>query len=109
MIQAWLQEKHNGHSKAVNLGRRSEIEGQILRACQWASQRPAINVYEPYPLTTRLLKRLEWLYQKTGKLWTIEALEKANTDRSLEASVSSRLKQHLLKRQAENAQQNFLL
>lgn len=85
MILAWLKEKHNGHSKAVNLGRQSEIEGQILRACQWASQRPTVSVYEPYPLTIRLLKRLEWLYQKTGKLWTVEELAKANVDRSLDA------------------------
>lgn len=85
MIRAWLAEKHNGHSKAVNLGRSGEIEGQILRACQWASQRPNVSMYEPYPLTIRLLKRLEWLYQKTGKLWTIDELAKANVDRSLDA------------------------
>ncbi|MBA4049810.1 MAG: hypothetical protein C0464_02245 [Cyanobacteria bacterium DS2.008] len=85
MIRAWLLEKHNGHSKAVNLGRQGEIEGQILRACQWASQSPTVSVYEPYPLTIRLLKRLEWLYQKTGKLWTVEELAKANADRCLDA------------------------
>ena len=85
MIRAWLIEKHNGHSKAVNLGRWYEIEGQILRACQWASQSPTVSIYETYPLTVRLLKRLEWLYQKTGKLWTVEELAKANVDRSLDA------------------------
>jgi hypothetical protein len=36
-------------------------------------------------LTDRLLKRLQWLYSKTGKLWTIEELAKANIDRSQDA------------------------
>jgi hypothetical protein len=85
IITQRLLEKHNGHSKAVNLGRCYEIEGQIHRACLWASQSPSVSVHEPYPLTVRLLKRLEWLYQKTGKLWTVEELAKANVDRSLNA------------------------
>lgn len=85
IITQRLLEKHNGHSKAINLGRGYEIDGQIHRACLWASQSPSVSVPEPYPLTVRLLKRLEWLYQKTGKLWTVEELAKANVDRSLDA------------------------
>jgi hypothetical protein len=60
--------------------------GEIERATKWTSQGALIKEkYEPYPITERLLKRLEWLYQKTGKLWSVEELEKANIDRSLDA------------------------
>lgn len=85
-IRDWLQANHNGQSKAVNSGDHREVAGQIERATSWTRQTPLIKEkYESYPLTERLLKRLEWLYQKTGKLWTIEELEKANVDRSLDA------------------------
>ena len=80
-----LLEKHNGHSRAVNLGRGSEIEGDIQRACQWVSRHASVTEYQRYPLTPRLLKRLECLYQKTGKLWTIDELEKANASRCIDA------------------------
>jgi len=85
-IEGWLERNHNGQSKAVNSGQWSEVAGQIERATSWTRQTPLVKEkYEPYPLTDRLLKRLEWLYQKTGKLWTIEELEKANIDRSQDA------------------------
>lgn len=85
-IEGWLEKNHNGQSKAVNSGQWSEVAGQIERATSWTRQTPLVKEkYEPYPLTDRLLKRLEWLYQKTGKLWTIEELEKANIDRSQDA------------------------
>ena len=85
-IEGWLEKNHNGQSKAVNCGQWSEVASQIDRATSWTRQTPlVIEKYEPYPLTDRLLKRLEWLYQKTGKIWTIEELEKANTDRSQDA------------------------
>lgn len=85
IIQQRLLEKHNGHSRAVNLGRGYEVEGDIQRACQWVTQHASLTGYQPYPLTPRLLKRLEWLYQKTGKVWTLEELENANADRCTEA------------------------
>ena len=85
-IAAWLESNHNGQSKAVNSGAWRDVAGEIERATKWTSERAVIKEkYEPYPLTERLLKRLEWLYQKTGKLWSVEELEKANIDRSLEA------------------------
>ena len=79
------EEKHNGHSEAVNAGRWSEIEGDIERACQWTCQGASVRRYEPYPVTDRLQKRLTWLFQKTGKVWTVEELAKANIDRSQDA------------------------
>jgi len=85
LIKAWLREKHNEQSEAVNAGRWSEIEGDIERACQWTCQGSLVSEYEPYRLTDRLLKRLEWLYRKTGKVWTVEELAKANADRSQDA------------------------
>lgn len=89
LIKAWLVEKHNGHSEEVIKGRWSEIEADIERAALWTSQRALIGQnqkeYEPYQLTDRLLKRLKWLHKQTGKLFTIEELEKANIERSQDA------------------------
>ncbi|MDQ5936738.1 MAG: hypothetical protein QG574_4074, partial [Cyanobacteriota bacterium erpe_2018_sw_21hr_WHONDRS-SW48-000092_B_bin.40] len=85
-IAAWLESNHNGQSRAVNSGAWRDVAREIERATKWTSQGALIKEkYEPYPLTERLLKRLEWLYQKTGKLWTIEELQKANVDRSIDA------------------------
>ncbi len=89
LIRAWLEEKHNGHSEEVIRGRWSEIEADIERAAWWSSQRSLIGrnqkQYEPYQLTDRLLKRLKWLHKQTGKLFTIEELEKANIERGQDA------------------------
>ena len=84
-IRAWLEGKHNGRSRAVNRGEWTQINGDIERAANWTGQEALIRDYEPYPLTDRLLKRLKWLNSKTGKLWTVEELEKANLTRSLDA------------------------
>jgi len=89
LIRAWLSEKHNGLSEEVSKDRWSEIEADIERAAWWTNQRALIDQnqkeYEPYQLTDRLLKRLKWLHKQTGKLFTIEELEKANIDRSQDA------------------------
>ena len=85
LIRETLAEKHNGRSEDINKERWSEVEADILRAASWSKETPQIKEYEPYQLTDRLLKRLEWLHKKTGKLWTIDELEKANIDRSLDA------------------------
>ena len=69
----------------LNRGRWGEVSADIARATAWTKQAPVIPEYEPYRLTDRLLKRLQWLYSKTGKLWTIEELAKANIDRSQDA------------------------
>jgi hypothetical protein len=85
LIKETLREKHNGRSEDINKERWSEVEGDILRAASWTKETPLVKEYEPYQLTERLLKRLDWLHKKTGKLWTIDELEKANIDRSLDA------------------------
>lgn len=85
LINEWLKDKHNGLSEDVNRGRWSEVEADVKRATSWTNQMPQMVDYEPYPLTDRLVARLKWLYDKTGKLWTIEELAKANIDRSLDA------------------------
>ena len=85
LIAAWLEEKHGGQSEDINRGRWGEVSADIERATAWTKQAPVIPEYEPYRLTDRLLKRLQWLYSKTGKLWTIEELAKANIDRSQNA------------------------
>jgi len=87
LITKCLEEKHNGLSQDVNKGRWSEIEGDIERAVSWSRQPLQIDQpeYEPYPLTERLLKRLEWLYAKTGRLFTVEELAKANIERQMGA------------------------
>ena len=85
-IRACLEKLHNGYSKAVDSNNQKEHHSDIERAARWTRQNTELtNSKENYPLTERLLKRLQWLYQKTGKLWTVEELEKANIDRSLEA------------------------
>jgi hypothetical protein len=85
LITRWLEEKHNGQSEDINRGRWGEVSADIGRATAWKKQEPVIPEYEPYRLTDRLIKRLQWLYNKTGKLWTIEELAKANIDRSQDA------------------------
>lgn len=86
MIAAWLKRSHNRQSRAVNSGSWRDVAREIERATKWTRKGALVKEkYEPYPLTERLLKRLEWLYQKTGKLWTIEELQKANVDRSMDA------------------------
>jgi len=87
LITKCLEEKHNGLSEDVNRDRWNEIEGDIERAVSWSRQTLQIvqSEYEPYPLTERLLKRLEWLYAKTGRLFTVEELAKANIERQMGA------------------------
>jgi hypothetical protein len=85
LIETWLAEKHNGHSEDINEDRLVDIQGDIERAASWTSQTPQAATKQPYLLTERLLKRLAWLYRKTGKVWTVDELAKANIDRSLDA------------------------
>jgi hypothetical protein len=84
-IRTCLERLHNGQSKTVNSNNENEHHSDIERATQWNRPGTEANAKENYPLTERLLKRLQWLYKKTGKLWTVGELEKANIDRSLEA------------------------
>ncbi len=86
LIYKWLERHHNGFSRAVNSGEWSEIRSEIERACSWTSQVTQKRDYEPYPLTERLLKRLKWLYEITGRIWTVDDLKKGNEGRAKEAT-----------------------
>lgn len=59
LILGWLKEKHNGHSDSVNLGRWCDIEGQIERACSWTAEGAQVKERDSYPLTERLIDRLQ--------------------------------------------------
>ncbi len=85
LIKRWLEEKNGGQSEDINRGRWGEVSADIERATAWTKQAPVAPEYEPYRLTDRLLKRLQWLHTKTAKLWTVEELAKANIDRSQNA------------------------
>ena len=80
LILGWLQEKHNGYSKAVNAGQWVSIKGDVERACCWTSQRAITNKRQPYPLTERLISRL----CETRNL-TPDDFELANGRRELKA------------------------
>lgn len=58
LIGAWLREKHNGHSTAVNSGRWNEIEQDIERACSWTVEGAQKIKLESYPITDRMIDRL---------------------------------------------------
>lgn len=84
-IKHCLDKLHNGQSRTLKLSNQKEHQSDIDRATSWTNSEKQATSKDRYPLTDRLLKRLEWLYRKTGKLFTVEQLEKANIDRSLEA------------------------
>ena len=86
LIYRWLEEKHNGQSEDVKKGRWTEVTADIERATSWSREASqTAPAYEPYRLTERLLERLAWLYNKTGKLWTVEELAQANIERGQDA------------------------
>ena len=84
LIEAWLKENHNGKCRHINQGNWRVVNDQIHRAVFWRRNKEHW-VREPYPLTSRLLKRLVALYKTTKRIWSIEQFEKANQDRKLEA------------------------
>lgn len=83
LIGEWLEEKHNGMCRHINEGNWRIVKEQIQRAVIWRKKKE--DVYEPYPLTNRLLKRLIAIYKKIGKVWSIPQFERANEASSLEA------------------------
>jgi hypothetical protein len=89
LIEAWLRKKHNGQCRHINRGHWKEIEADIWRAVFWRRQK-GFQVYQPYPLTDRLLKRLLEVYNKTGKLFEIDRMAEANKKR--EKSARERIK-----------------
>ena len=89
LIEAWLKKKHNGHCRHINRGHWKEIEADIWRAVFWRREK-GFQIYKPYPLTDRLLKRLLEVYNKTGQLLEIDRMAEANKKR--EKSARTRIK-----------------
>jgi len=81
VIEAWLQEKHNGFSKSVLRSDWKEIGTDIRRACNWAAIEGAERQRASYPLTDRAIDRLEGLTKQTGRVWYPEDLQKGNVGR----------------------------
>lgn len=80
LIEAWLRKKHNGLCNHINRGHWALIEADIWRAVFWRRQQ-GYQVYSPYSLTDRLLKRLLEVYNKTGMLFEIDRMAQANNSR----------------------------
>jgi hypothetical protein len=86
LIEAWLRKKHNGFCRHINTEQWKEIEAQIWRAVFWRREK-GFQVYQAYPLTDRLLKRLLEVYKKTGQLFEIDRMAEANKKREKSARV----------------------
>ncbi len=84
LIEAWLRKNHNGKCRHINQGNWEPVLEQIQRAAHWRRDKEAWQ-RPHYPLTSRLLKRLIAIYRRTGRIWSIEQMEKANQDKRLEA------------------------
>jgi hypothetical protein len=84
LIEAWLRKKHNSQCNHINREHWKEIEADIWRAVFWRRQQ-GYQVYSPYPLTDRLLKRLLEVYNKTGLLFEIDRMAEANNSRLQDA------------------------
>ncbi len=93
LIEAWLRKKHNGLCNHINRGHWALIEADIWRAVFWRRQQ-GYQLYSPYPLTDRLLKRLLEVYNKTGMLFEIDRMAEANNSRLEDAR--SRIKSAVL-------------
>jgi hypothetical protein len=85
VIEAWLQEKHNGFSKSVLRGDWKEIGTDIRRACNWEAPEGAEHQHTSYPLSDRAIDRLMALTKQTGRVWYPEDFQKGNVGREEEA------------------------
>lgn len=81
VIEAWLQEKHNGFSKSVLRGDWKEIGADIRRACNWEATEGAERERSSYPLTDRAIDRLMALTKQSGRVWYPEDFKKGNVGR----------------------------
>lgn len=83
LIRSWLDKNHAGLSEHINAGDWSFIEENIKRAVEWRGHsRPE---RESYPMTERARERLIQLSRRTGYVWTMELLQKANEQSESEA------------------------
>lgn len=96
LILAWLEKKHNGYCRHINRGKWSKVEAEIRRAVKWRRASTAAPVRIPYALTENSLEVLIARYKSTGRIWTMEDLEKGNDRREVEARNRIREAFHLL-------------
>jgi hypothetical protein len=82
LIYKRLERHHNGFSRTINEAGWSQVKPDIERACSWTTKTPLKGKSEAYALSDRLLKRLAWLYKITGRIWTVEDLQKGNIRRA---------------------------
>jgi hypothetical protein len=82
LIYKRLERHHNGFSRTINEAGWRSVKSDIERACSWTSKQPLRGKSEAYALSDRLLKRLAWLYKITGRIWTVEDLQKGNIRRA---------------------------
>ncbi len=83
LIEQWLNQKHNGKCRHIREGNWGIVQDQIRRAVSW--RKGEVEPRQPYPLTSRLLKRLVGIYKKTGNIYTIEQFAEANLQRKMNA------------------------
>lgn len=79
LIRKWLEDNHNGYCRHINRGDWGRVEANIERAVHW--RRDDSTSRESYPLTERSRERLIQLTRRTGRLWHMDDLKKANEDR----------------------------
>jgi hypothetical protein len=101
LILAWLEKNHNGFCNHINRGNWRKVEAQIRRAVNWRRPLGGVQVRTPYQLTERVIERLIGLSKSTGRVWTMEDLQKGNIGRELEARERIREAVQLLESEGE--------
>jgi len=85
-IEAWLKEKHNGHSEAVLRGDWKEIGADIRRACNWEASDDTEPPRRPYLIQSdRAIDRQIGLTKQWGRPCYARDWEKGNIGREEEA------------------------
>lgn len=85
-LKRWLESNHNGQCRHINGGDWQTVLAHIYRVVNWQrSELRELSKYEPYKRTERAEERLFQLFLRTGRIWTMEDLKKANDDRQEKA------------------------
>lgn len=85
-LKNWLEQNHNGQCRHINGGDWKTVEAHIYRVVNWQrSELRTLSNYEPYKRTERAEEKLYELFLRTGRIWTMEDLKKANDDRQEKA------------------------
>ena len=85
-LKRWLEANHNGQCRHINGGDWQTVLAHIYRVVNWQrSELRELSKYEPYKRTERAEERLFQLFLKTGRVWTMDDLKRANDDRQEKA------------------------